>query len=426
MRTSAITLFDSNHGRQRRRERVIATREIQSAIKHGKEFPHPSDPNLLIYQYQGKRHIITRKDRVLVTTMGIRINLKPKYISEQERRNHYRSLNAIRGKGIAEELCSENNNNWSSHSILIVDKSGSMRNSDVYGCRTRLGAVWLSVAQDFIEYRLNAGMAGPMVSFIFKVCCAFHELFEQYLIIFIGITLFVKDVVTVILMGDDAEVLIDRYPTDNILYNLVIKYYHDSEKADILYQKGTYVPKSLIRPAGHGCYGPSLNKAEDLFIKYDNSSAALQLLLLSDGRPSDGYLSRDKTQSALKSRVEKMASRFGKRFNFAAIGMGNMKDYDCLKSMVESCQDYGGNSSLQVPGLSCAEIGAAFSSVATSLMACQTELRQCNGNNSGPTTKKQRRVRTCLRENKRLLPALTEIVDDTFNVYMNERVERYK
>mmetsp|Transcript_4249 Transcript_4249/g.8134 ORF Transcript_4249/g.8134 Transcript_4249/m.8134 type:complete len:859 (-) Transcript_4249:146-2722(-) len=398
MRTSAITLFDSNHGRQRRQQRVIARREIQSAMKHGRQYPHPSDPNLLIYEYQGKRHIVTKKDSVLVTTMGIRINPRPKFISEEERRNHYRTLNAIRGNDDSKELCSQNRNDWTSHSILIVDKSGSMRNSDVHGCRTRLGAVWLSIAQDFIEYRLQAGMAGPL------------------------------DVVTIILMGEDAKVLIDRYPTNNVLYNLILKYYRDSETADILYQQGTRVPERLIRPAGHGCYAPSLNKAEDLFIKYDNSSSALQLLLLSDGRPSDSYgLSREKIQSILKSRVEKLASRFGKRFNFAAIGMGNLKDYDCLKSMVESCQDFGGNSTLQVPGLSCAEIGAAFSSVATSLMACQTELKEHNGNNkNGPAIKRQRRVRTCLRENRRLLPALTEIVDETFKIYMNEKVERYQ
>lgn len=395
VRTSAITLFDTNHGKQRRRERNIPKREIQCAIKYGKEFPHPSDPNLLIYQYQGKRHIITKKERLLVTTMGMRINPRPKLVSDEERRDHYKYLNVIRDGEHSGRLSRQNKNDWSSHSILIVDKSGSMRNSDVYGCRTRLGAVWLSIAQDFIEYRLKAGMAGPM------------------------------DVVTVILMGENAKVLIDRYPTDKVLYNLVLRYYYDSEEADVLYQQGTYVPNTLIRPAGHGCYGPSLRTAEELFIKHDNSSCALQLLLLSDGRPSDGIsLKYDTVQNLLKSSVEKMASRFGKRFNFAAIGMGNMKDYDCLKSMVETCQDFGGNSSLQVPGLSCAEIGAAFSSVATSLMTCQTELIGLNGN-AEPPSKRQRRVRTCLRESKRLLPILTEVVDETFKIYMNDKVERY-
>jgi hypothetical protein len=163
MRTSAITLFDSNHGRQRRQERVISKREIQCAIKYGKEFPHPWDPNLCIYEHNGKRHILTRKDRVLVTTMALTINLRPKFISEPERKKHYKFLNAIHGN--EEKLCSDNKNDWSSHSILIVDKSGSMRNSDVAGCRTRLGAVWLSIAQDFIEYRLKAGMASSLVSF---------------------------------------------------------------------------------------------------------------------------------------------------------------------------------------------------------------------------------------------------------------------
>jgi hypothetical protein len=229
-------------------------------------------------------------------------------------------------------------------------------------------------------------------------------------------------------MGQDSTVLVDRYPTDYVLYNLILKYYYDSEQADILYKEGTQVPERLIRPAGHGFYRPSLIKAQELFTKYDNASSALQLLLLSDGRPSDGiHVSHSEVHNILKSSIEKMASMFGKRFNFAAIGMGNMRHYDCLKSMVESCQDYGGNSSLQVPGLSCAEIGAAFSSVATSLMACQTQLQQQeNDHHVEHPAKKQRRVRMCMRENRRLLPVVTEVVDDTFNIYMNEKVERYK
>jgi hypothetical protein len=151
VRTSAITLLDTHHGRQRRQERVIAIREIQSAMKYGKKFLHPCNPNLLIYEYQGKRHIVTKNDHRLVTTMGIRINPRPKFISEQERRNHYRHMNHIRGTGFFNHRSNECQNDWSSHSILIVDKSGSMRNSDVHGCRTRLGAVWLSIAQDFIR-----------------------------------------------------------------------------------------------------------------------------------------------------------------------------------------------------------------------------------------------------------------------------------
>jgi hypothetical protein len=101
--------------------------------------------------------------------------------------------------------------------------------------------------------------------------------------------------------------------------------------------------------------------------------------------------------------------------------MGNMKDYDCLKSMTGTCKDFGGTATFQVPGMSCAEIGAAMTSAATSLAACQTELAAAN---AGGPKKRQRRVRFCLRENSRLLPALTEEVDQSFNIYMNSKVDR--
>jgi len=189
MRTSAITLFDTNHGRQRRMERAIPQRHVQAAIKYGKATPHQSDPNLMIYTHKGKKHIVTKAERLLVTTMVTTVDLRPEPISEQDLVNHRRSVNIIHNQTKIP---------WESHSILIVDRSGSMRNSDVNGCRTRLGAVWLSIAQDFVDHRMKTGMAGAL------------------------------DVVSVILMGEDAQVVVDRWPTDYVLYNQIVKYFHDS------------------------------------------------------------------------------------------------------------------------------------------------------------------------------------------------------
>jgi len=155
MRTSAITLIDTNHGRQRRQERAIPRRDIQAAVRYGKELVHP-DPNKLIFEYQGKRHIVTKEDRLHITSMVTTVNLKNKIIGDIEWRKHEQDCHLIHH--------SETHIEWNSHSVLVVDRSGSMRNSDVNGCRTRLGAVWLSIAKDFVEYRLETGMASSMVS----------------------------------------------------------------------------------------------------------------------------------------------------------------------------------------------------------------------------------------------------------------------
>lgn len=94
-------------------------------------------------------------------------------------------------------------------------------------------------------------------------------------------------------MGENAEVLIDRWPTDYILYNRILRYFEESEKADVQYNnykkkkgrnKGRRCDDKLIRPRGHGFYGPSLHKAENMLRTYDDSSSALQVLLLSGKR----------------------------------------------------------------------------------------------------------------------------------------------
>jgi hypothetical protein len=73
--------------------------------------------------------------------------------------------------------------------------------------------------------------------------------------------------------------------------------------------------------------------------------------------------------------------------------------------------------------MSCAAIGRVLSSVATSLTTAQTELMFGGGQGN----KQQRRVRHCIRENRRLIPLITEMVDkDEFDIYMNENVEHYE
>lgn len=158
IRTSAITLLDSRHGRQRRQERNISRREIQAAMKHGTKRPH-ADPNKVIYEYRGQKHIISKNDKRLITTMDTSVSLTYRPVSRPEMQKHESDLQVIHRS--AED--------WNSHTVLVVDKSGSMRNSDVSGCRSRFSAVWLSIAQDFIGYRLDMEMASSMVSFAYDL-----------------------------------------------------------------------------------------------------------------------------------------------------------------------------------------------------------------------------------------------------------------
>jgi hypothetical protein len=383
---------------------------------------------------------VTREEALLVTTMVKTVSLSKKKLSKREIEDHECDLKIIHGSANDDDdndddtldfVKHEEDDNcikivnttkdtqlWKSHSTIVVDKSGSMRNSDVNGSRTRFGAVWLSLAQDFIEHRIKSGLAGSL------------------------------DVISIILMGEKAEILIDRWPTNYVLYNKLVDLFHQSEEADQLWQKLQNSQRrerkrprhskkknvkfsqrdskrlnDLVRPQGHGCYGPSLLLAEELLEKNDNESSALSLLLLSDGRPSDFQVfnqSRQDARNILKDVTGRMASRFGRRFSFSTIGMGSNKEFDTLKELVDAAKDYGGVGSFSVPSMSCAAIGRAISSVATSLTTTQTELSSSQG-------RQQRRVRPCIRESRKLIPLLTEVVSaDEFDIYMGDTVEHYE
>jgi len=80
--------------------------------------------------------------------------------------------------------------------------------------------------------------------------------------------------------------------------------------------------------------------------------------------------------------------------------------------MTQSAKDFGSDGSLQLPSLSSSRLGAAMSSIATSLTASQ---RDDDG--------QHRKVRIVTRENRHQLSLLTETVEqDEFDVYMIDSV----
>ena len=45
---------------------------------------------------------------------------------------------------------------WNSHTVAVVDQSGSMRRDDAAGGATRADVVWLTLALDFVWKRLRS------------------------------------------------------------------------------------------------------------------------------------------------------------------------------------------------------------------------------------------------------------------------------
>jgi hypothetical protein len=44
---------------------------------------------------------------------------------------------------------------WTSHSVLVIDMSGSMRRDDVNGARCRSDGVWMALARDYVKAQLK-------------------------------------------------------------------------------------------------------------------------------------------------------------------------------------------------------------------------------------------------------------------------------
>ena len=129
---------------------------------------------------------------------------------------------------------------FTSHSVLIVDMSGSMRRDDINGARCRSDGVWMVLARDYVKKPLE------------------------------NKTRTNKDLVSIIIMQDTAELVICCEPIGWVLYNKLIdmREWHS------------------IRPKGHGNYIPALNLAENSLSLISDDKCALALLFFSDGRVS--------------------------------------------------------------------------------------------------------------------------------------------
>jgi hypothetical protein len=119
-----------------------------------------------------------------------------------------------------------------------------MRIDDVDGARCRSDAVWLGLAKDHVERALQTRQATE------------------------------TDVMSVIVMGETASIVLRGEPTDYVLFNTLL----DFREWD------------LIKPEGPGHYRPALLAAANLLRQYDTQKQAVSLVFVSDGAPSDHKL----------------------------------------------------------------------------------------------------------------------------------------
>eukprot|EP00111_Clytia_hemisphaerica_P010941 TCONS_00032060-protein len=285
LHTSTIELISSIHGHQRRAERCIEKKDLQAAVKYGKKemcrrFDKAGRPLIRFkYTFADVVYITDESSTREITSYVLPIPLDKVDVPLIDQNKYYAAKRRIE----------EDPSIITSHSVFVVDCSGSMRNADVVAHRSRLDSVRYSIATEFIAKRLDK---------------------PSY-----GITPF--DVVTLIEMRDNATVIFEKEPMSWILYNKIVDRAKESS------------------PYYHGNYLPSIEKAHQALKDGDHEDLALFLFFLTDGRPSD--CNGDTNIQSILNQISEIGQQFKDRLNFGMVAYGNQNEnMEVLEKMTAS------------------------------------------------------------------------------------------
>lgn len=176
--TSLISILSCEHGRLRREERDINKRDLQKALKHGtkrREFKLRWK-----VEYDGIIFIVDPSFSKEITAYPSPLALAP--LDSTEKTNHAKAKIILSSKP---ELCK-------SHTVLVVDNSGSMRTHDIPLHRDRQVAAFLMLSLEIVAEQLFKNTANN------------------------------SDVVSLIEFDQEAKVVFEREPMSWVLYNKLL------------------------------------------------------------------------------------------------------------------------------------------------------------------------------------------------------------
>ncbi|KAJ1430264.1 hypothetical protein B484DRAFT_463090 [Ochromonadaceae sp. CCMP2298] len=263
--TSCVEFISSVHGAQRRAEREISKHDLQAAVKYGRSQvrPHRGPLRPLKFTYNNIVYITDSTATTEVTSWAkVQLPLQKVEIDESLSRQITEQKRRLASGAVA----------VTSHAVLVVDQSGSMRNSDVTGHRFRSRGAYYTIANEMI--------AQPLLR-------------DQNSF---------TDVVTVIEMRDGAVVTIDKEPITWELHNKIVD-----------------LANEPLRAGGRGNYLPALQKSSEVLHSIEDENCALLLLSLSNGIPSD------RKPDVILAEVRTICRRFRDRLTFGAFGFAHDK-----------------------------------------------------------------------------------------------------
>lgn len=289
--TSLISIISSEHGRLRRIERDIRKRDLQKALKHGK-----------IETAWGGRYKVTYDGIIFITNTSLREEVtsfpEPMQLAPLE-------FNACAEHDKAKTVIGHKPDLCTSHTVFVIDTSGSMKGKDIRLHRDRQVAAFTMVALEYVAEQL------------------FNETANN------------RDVVSLVEFNQTSAVVFQREPISWCLFN------------KLLNRRGLeqgYVSRMADRtndiPLNDSNYLPALAKAERLLSVGNHDDCALSLLFLSDGQPTDARSLNLTPNAALRrmcDQISSIAKRYEDQISICLVGFGSeLTDFSTLEKMAEA------------------------------------------------------------------------------------------
>mmetsp|Transcript_12277 Transcript_12277/g.11106 ORF Transcript_12277/g.11106 Transcript_12277/m.11106 type:complete len:593 (+) Transcript_12277:121-1899(+) len=314
LRTSCIEFEPSEHGTIRRNQRDIKIRDLQAAVKYGIREPgypcrRDGTPRWK-FTYAGVVYITDETCTKEITSYAVEIPFQKAIINGRTTDQYLESKRRI----------SSNNLFIQSHSVIVVDKSGSMKSSDLNGFRTRAKAVYNCIAEDFIAPQLHCQRVEG-----------------------------VADVVTLIEMRDSPQLIFKNEPISWVLYNKII------DMAD------------LNDCRSHGHYYPTFKKAYEIMTSEEYRHCSSSLIFLSDGAPSDHKISYiNEFPANLYNLITCLCKSLGSKLSFTTVGFGEC-NFQVLQEMSLTAKAAGSSGDFFRSGINSDALSMALQSSLASL-----------------------------------------------------------
>lgn len=307
-------------------------KNLQAAVKYGvKElgYPHPKTKELRYkYTYMDVVYITDATSTIEITSWALALPIDKVAISPRMMRQVEEARHRLCDRRIV-----------TSHTVLVVDQSASMRKSDMNGHRSRSRAVYYELAHEFLAPRLRPISTGNPFSDS------------------------TTEVVTLIEMRDTPTVVFEFEPVSWVLYNKFVD----------------LAEKPLKEMKSHGNYAPAMKMAMKILqVQSDNRQCALALFFLTDGRPSDAHPAAGARATTNFPRVMLeeifLCTRgMADRLTFQAVGFGtDSESFDILTTMTDIARSAGAMASMS------RELTSALTSIVHSTTTLTSKLSKLN------------------------------------------------